>query len=306
MVPIYIFGERMKRIVVEPCFNEAHLLEAHIRNICDYLHPDMFVIAEGAFPRGPENTLEINDKFKSLYTLDGYRSFDFNEMQNTINHLKNVYPEVEFQFLQMNYGDVTTQVAYRIAYDSFQKDYNPDSEDIIFMLETDLFITKSQADRINQLCDELKPDEGFCSTFRTFFESPQVCIRGLQDRKRKVAVKYGTGKTYHKVGEGNFYDSYLQFLPIYDLKLFHYEWIRPLDYFELRLAQLQRDKVTENALRQCRKTIMKQPKNLQWCLDRDNPKESRFTLTLNAIKPEDHPIHIWTHPNFERYYGNLL
>ena len=55
-----------KKIVIEPCFNEAHFLEFQIPNICDYLCPDVFVIAEGMFPTGPEGLIKNDTRKQKL------------------------------------------------------------------------------------------------------------------------------------------------------------------------------------------------------------------------------------------------
>ncbi len=132
-----------RKIVVEPCFAEAHFLERHIYNVCDYLQPNVFVIAEGMFPHGPENTLGNTQNFSEQFTLDGKRSFDFHEMKAAVERCQRSYPEIEFHLLEMDYRDIDTATAYYEAYTSFLNVISVSPTDIIFPLECDLFFTEA-------------------------------------------------------------------------------------------------------------------------------------------------------------------
>jgi len=288
-----------KKIVIEPCFNEAHFLERHIRNVCDYLKPDIFVIAEGMFPKGPENTLSGNESFVRKFTLDGKRSFDFQEIKTSIKKCQQDYPRVEFHLLEMDYGNMDTALAYHTAYTSFLNVTSVASDDIVFPLECDLFFTEEQGRKVVDLCNTLTQDTGFCSTFQMFFESPKVNI--AKKRARKIAFRYGTGRMYDEVMLRNFNDTYQNvFIPTFDFGIFHYEWVRPGKYFKLRLVQLPKIHGLSEVFKRAQEIIRSKPTNLQAALDKEITK--RYPLVVNNLKLEDHPRHIHDHPNLEYYY----
>ena len=70
------------------------------------------------------------------------------------------------------------------------------------------------------------------------------------DRARKLAIRYGTGKLWDDLFKVFFWeDNYRHMLTNYKLHLFHYEWIRPGEYFNARVSQLNRTpELWENAL----------------------------------------------------------
>ena len=307
-----------ERIVVEPYFNDAHFLESHIHNICEYLKPDVYVIAEGAFPLGPEEDTDNIKQYLSKATLngEGKRSFDFGEAVNIIKKCSVKYPNVDMHFVLMDYDNKGTEDCYIDAYHSFLRiiDVGKLSENtLIFPLETDLFITKKQAEEILCKSDSLLPGQGFGSTFMEFYESPRVCFQ-RNDRKRKVVFKYGDGTFYYKVIAGNFNDRYLPesslydescHLDIYPLYLFHYPWIRPDKYFDFRLY----DQLTGSGRSDRSRPIYAQARELirskKYELsqkDLDEVNFVGFTLTLNNLNLNDHPKHIWNHPNFLYHY----
>lgn len=290
----------MKKIIIEPCFNEAHFMEYHIDNICEYFTPDIYVIAEGRFPSGPENSLNEDDKnFIDKYTLDGKRSFDFEELKQKVQKAKDKYKNTTFYLLEMDYLKGTnTQQAYTQAYMSFLDTVVPQPDDMVMAIECDLFFTRPQADICLKAFKCLKENEGFGSTFEMFFESPRVVL--AKHRKRKVMFKYGDGSLYAKCILGNFDDSYHSMLKMYNFKLFHYEWIRPDPYFEMRLAQLSRGIDGEKYIRNARNIIIENKNIVPDHLS--NFRAHRLNIRVSDYNKEDHPKHMWSHPNFRKYY----
>ena len=298
-----------RKIIIEPTFCEAHFLDAHIKNMCDYIKPDIFVLAEGMFPKGPENNTESLSSFAGKYTKDGdgHRGWDFDEVTQIIRQNGALYPDIDFYLLAMNYdADMTTERAYYEAYTSFRRVVPPLPDDIILPLESDLFFTEEQANQILTLAEGLEFNEGFGSTFKLFFESPKVCIPGAGNggRKRKVAYVYGDGKLCEVIALGNFTESYHAYITWHDLQLFHYEWIRPGKYWDMRFDQLSRKSYVYEALKRARVLIEHDPPHLKEDLETMVGWEGSFTLVANDLKIEDHPKHIRKHPNFIKYYGN--
>jgi hypothetical protein len=289
-----------KTIIIEPCFCEAHLLKQHICNVCDYLKPNIYIISEGIFPKGPEDKA-MNVNFRPMYTLKNNRSFDFERVVQIIEECKKLYPNTDFRLIEMNYEDnLSTQNAYLQAYTAFPNNINIGKDDIIFPMECDLFFTQDQAETILEKANKLKPEEGFGCSFLLFFESPRVCIR--HERTRKICVKYGNGSTYNRIMGQNFNDTYQNSIPIYNLKLFHYEWIRPGKYFNLRLDQLVRHPTVQATIISARNTILSRPKNLKNVL---KPFESgHLLLEVNGLGLEDHPKQFHNHEKMVYYYGN--
>jgi len=206
----------------------------------------------------------------------------------------------------MDYQEgIETAQAYFEAYTSFKMVVDPKPDDVIFPLESDLFFTAVQALQILHEVESIKVDQGFGSTFRLFFESPKVSIPGYggQGRQRKVALRYGSGQLMDMIAHGNFKETYQPHLQWFDWGLFHYEWIRPNEYWDLRMSQLSRRPITYGALKQARYIIEKNVPNLKQALESLQGWDGSFTLTTNDMKLEDHPFHIREHPNFVKYFG---
>ena len=305
-----------KRIVVEPCFADAHFLRGHIQNVCEYLKPDLFVIAEGMFPAGPENNTANLENFKQKYTLngDGKRSFDFREMTDIVTECIQRYPDVQIHWILMDYGDKNTKECYIDAYHSFLQVIDPvdiSPETLIFPLETDLFFTEAQAVAVLIDAEALKPGEGFGSVFHEFYESPRVYFNN-NERVRKLVFKYGEGTLYHNVIAGNFEDKHSPkssgfspdcYIPIRPFQLFHYQWVRPKTYSDFRIsAQLNRSPKVIKQYIHAREVIRAQKSTLTQ-QDLNLVSDKGFVLTLNNLRLKDHPKHMWRHPNFEYYYG---
>ena len=77
-----------------PVFCEAHLVKYQIQNIVDTINPDFIIYNEGMFPSGPESTTQVSEKFKSEFTLDGNRGFDYEEMKEIIHENQKKTPVV--------------------------------------------------------------------------------------------------------------------------------------------------------------------------------------------------------------------
>lgn len=292
-----------KLIVIEPCFNELHMEKLHIRNLCDYFNPDIYIIAEGIFPKGPENNMSLDsyNKFKDKYTLDGKRSFDYNELKLEIEKCKKEYPNIKFYLIDMNYPEQqhTTDTYYQLFtfFISDLIDVNP--EDIIIPSESDMFFTKEQAKLCKLQIDNLELNTGFGSSYLNFFESPKV--QKIIRFGRKVAFKYGNGTYYKKIMEKFLWENeYSKLLPIYDYRTFHYEWIRPGKYFDMRIEQVPREWSKEFI--KARDLIRIKPKNLVYRLSTEIKQRWTFELSVINTPKEYHPKHVWKHENFRYYY----
>jgi len=292
----------MRKIIVEPTFMEAHFLDAHIRNICDYIYPNIFIFIEGCFPKGPESTTQNMNEFKTHYTLNGYRGFDYEQVKKIIFENSQRYPNTSFLLIETNYDiNMETADAYYYAFTEWLKYVDVGPDDLIFPLETDLFFTAAQADLALSLAVRLSPDEGIGSSYISYFESPQVVFPWSGERIRKLAIRYGSGGLWHKLFKVFFWENkYKHMLKNYNLKLHHYEWIRPGKYFDARVAQLNRDEKFWQCVKEARMLIQEHPEGWKECISESDV----FPLEWKAITKEVHPPHIYGHENWERYYGN--
>jgi len=300
-----------KKIAIEPCFNEAHFLEFQIPNVCDYLKPDIFVIAEGMFPKGPENLIENDDKKRNLiekYTLngEGKRSFDFERLKKIIDYNKKKYSDVKFYLLEMDYVGRDTAECYQKAYTSFLRVAEVKPDDVIFTLECDLFFTKTQAETVLKLSNLLAPDKDFGSTYIAFFESPRVSWWTDARASRRIVYKYGTGKIWGNhdgiPGEERQFGK----TKMHNLKLFHYDWIRPQQYWDFRMTQVNIATKRRDHFNTARSFIRQRPPHTSKTnkiLQRMGWHPTRPWLSLNNLILEDHPKHIKDHENFKYYYN---
>jgi len=293
----------MKRIVIEPCFNEVHMEKLHIRNLCDYFKPDVYIIAEGIFPAGPENKMDKKayNAFVNKYTLDGVRSFDFEELKQEIEKCKVEYPNTEFHLIEMSYptGQTTDKTYYELFTFFINGLVEVGPDDIIIPSEADMFFTKEQAIKCNNLIDLLPPNRGFGSSYLNFFESPKV--QKIIRFGRKVAFRYGDGSFYKQVMEKFLWEpEYCKILPIHDFRTFHYEWVRPDKYFTMRVEQVPREWSDEFI--KARDLIRTKPKNLAYRLSSEIQQRWTFELSVVNLKKEQHPVHMHAHESFKYYY----
>jgi hypothetical protein len=288
------------RIVVETCFNEGHIMPYHIANVCDRFDPDFYVIAEGVFPYGPENSVRDIMGFKNRWTTDGFRSKDIDLLRETVREANSKY-RAEVILKEMDYGRAGTRHAYNVAFMSFLQHVEPAPGDLIFTLEPDLFFTKTQAENLIEICTRIGPGGGVNSTYCEIFESPKVVTD--KGRVRRVAFRYGDGRAYAIMCRDYYTESFLRYSHMVNarLGLFHYAWMRPGWYFDMRLEQLPRKGDLTHRLRTVRDTIGAGGEDLQKKLNALSRGDLRLVVT--DMKREDHPEHIWEHPNFKRYYG---
>ena len=296
----------MRKIVIEPSFMEGHFMDAHIHNICEYLHPDIYIVAEGMFPKGPEsNTINIT-KFKESYTIDGHRGFDYQLVQQAIDDNAKRFPEITFMLIDMDYGpNMKTSEAYYQVFTRFLKHVQVFPDDIIIPLECDMFFTEDQANTTLKAIEKLKLDQGLGASCKSFFEAPYVIFaRESTARTRKLAFRYGTGQLYDSVMKIFFWeDTYRHLLHNIDLQLFHYEWIRPGKYFEARIAQLNRQDSLWAEARDARDFIYEKPP-MEELLAHLPIFNKNWSIKYDAHDIIDHPKHIRNHETWKYYYGN--
>lgn len=292
-----------KKIVITPYFNEAHLARYQIGNMCDYLEPDIYVISEGLFPLGPEGNNKNCDDIVKEYTLngEGKRSFDFMELETIVAGYQAKYPRIEFHIIKMDYTGLNTPSCFKKAYNGFKQVVDPQPDDIIFPSEFDLFITKKQGQEILKLCNELKPNQGFNCTYMLFFESPRIHWLAAKTDSRRIAYKYGNGLKWGNYDgvpgtSKMFWDD-----PLYDLKLFHYKWIRPAEYWEFRKKQVHRFGAHHKRLEEAKKIIQTHRYNTT-NIDKKLKQLFRERFFLSNLKKEDHPKHFHEHESFKYYY----
>lgn len=297
-----------RKIVIEPTFCEAHFLDAHIQNVCDYLKPDIFIFVEGMFPKGPENTTKDIEEFKKKWTLDGTRGFDFPDVRRIIIENSERYPGTVFVLIPMEYpADTATDDAYYLAFTSWLKEIEVHPTDLIFALETDLFFTKNRAEEVLAVAETLGPDKWLGTTYASFFESPQIIFeRGEKDRYRKLVNRYGTGEGWHKLFRLFFWEEkYRHLIDARHFRLFHYEWIRPGKYWDMRVDQLARDPEVWERASNLRELIRENAHNLAGISTSLNiPGNTKWErlLYLPDVSILDHPPHIRTHSNWVKYY----
>ena len=291
------------RIVIEPCFAEGHFLEAHIRNTCEFLEPDHFIICEGLFPTGPEDSLssERMEEFKKLYTTDGKRSFDIEQMREIIAICQKDYPGIDLRMFEMDYNPrQNTEQTYYEVY-TFPRTILPlEPDDILIPHETDMFFTEEEANRLLEYAETMSPGTGAGIGAKTFFESPLVC--GHQ-RGRRGIFKYGDGKFYDKFfrsyywleGRPDLQKTLIEYLPVG----WHYEWIRPEPYFQMRLVQTFKHGVS-HFITQARDAIQREDFEALAKIPHLN------IWHKTDLKIEDHPPHIRNHPHFRKYYGESV
>jgi len=293
-------------ITIEPCFAEGHILEAHIRNYCEYVKPDKMIFLEGLFPTGPENSLHTQrmENFKKLYTTDGKRSFDIEKMRDIVKRCQADYPEVEIQWTEMNYsaGQTTERTYYQVY--TFPETLGLKPDDIIHPTETDLLFGKEEGLELRKQCDLLRNGEMMSLLMRQFFITPRVM---MGHRHRRGAWRWGNGQNYKKFFERYWWEeSSVKQLTNRHKMGWHYEWTRPGKYLEMRYEQTHKHNVSgmlRKLQAQIEGNVGATKAQLGIMCDEAIKMRTFPHLEFPDYTLEDHPIHIQRHPNLTRYLG---
>ncbi|NIM44916.1 MAG: hypothetical protein GTN80_03700 [Nitrososphaeria archaeon] len=271
------------KIVTVPIFNEAHLLPHFLKNVNEVIEPDLIILNEGMFPHGPENRHNISDRFIELYTHngDGKRSFDIESTRIFASEHENVVLN------EMDYGDISTKDAYIQAFTHGIPENTPKTASI-FLTEADVFIHEGDRKHLIEISRDLPDDKVLTATFMRFFIAPHVRI--YPDKERRIVMKYGDGSLVRKVAADNFLDHYVDRYAIHtDLRVYHYEWIRPGKYYSARRAQFEGAR--PEALMRWHDVARDQ-------ILRGEDINTSQPLRLETDRTIEHPIHIREHPSF--------
>jgi len=235
----------MKKIVIIPTFCESHLVRHQIPNIIDTIDPDYIIYNEGMFPNGTEGNKTITKDWLEKYTLDGYRGFDYLELENIIRDAQIKYPNTKIILNKMTYASETTSTECFIAATTNFKDLDIDIQpgDFIFPFEADVFHHENSKDEIAGYMAQLTEDTGFRSKWIDFIENQYYIEKliYLQPRSRRICIKFGTWDFYLSVLAKFMHEHDYNMLYPTDLITYHYCWWRPGKFKQLRYDQLQRD-----------------------------------------------------------------
>lgn len=231
-------SDQSRRIVILPVFCEAHILPFFLRNMCEVVEPDMVIMNEGPWPRGPEGNITTNKL--SRWIKDGNRSFDLEAMISAVEEVEKEHREVAFSMNFMEYKPgLNTRTAqahcYRFGLPPMK------TNDILFLLGADELIHEDQKDLLNRLITRLRPDTGFIGESVRVFTSPKILLAG--QRPGFPVLMWGSGELYRDVfTKDNFWlaEGSTVLKRKSRLRCFHYEWLRPGTYYDLRVAQLYR------------------------------------------------------------------
>jgi len=252
-----------KKIVIVPTFCESHLIKCQIPNIIDTITPDYIIYNEGMFPNGTEGNQTINKEWLNKYTLngEGKRGFDYIELQNIIKNAQEKYPNVKIILNEMDYSNnMSSTDCYVKATTNFEElGITINEGDYIFPYEGDVFHHEDSADEIAGYLKQLNPGEGFRSIWIDYMQNfsyvekhrikPLLFNNDGYDTymTRRICFRYDSGGEKYIRMLNNFIYSdshnptsgYGMLYPT-DLITYHYAWVRPNKFRELRCDQLKR------------------------------------------------------------------
>lgn len=254
-----------KKIVIVPTFCESHLIKHQIPNIIDTINPDYIVINEGMFPNGTEGNKTITQEWLDKYTLngEGKRGFDYPELQEIVKDAQKKYSNITIMLNEMDYDDSMTSTQCYVKATTGFKEWGIDVEegDYIFPYEGDVFHHEDDAEEIQNFMGQIEPGEGFRSIWIDYMQNfwyveKQRIKPWLPESKhhyegnymsRRICFRYDEGGVKYLNMLNNFMSTdhhhpvkgYGMLYPT-DLVTYHYAWIRPDKYRELRCDQLQR------------------------------------------------------------------
>ena len=254
-----------KKIVLVPTFGEEHLIRFQIPNIIDTINPDYIVYNEGCFPNGTESNREFNQEWRDRYTLygEGKRAFDFLKLKDTIEKAQKLYPNTKIILNEMDYSDcVDSTECYRKATNNFEElEIDIQEGDYLFPFEGDIFHHEDSAKEINGYLDQIEPGQGFRSIWIDYMQNFWYAEKSrikiyLNDERhnhegnwqsRRICFRYDKdGEKYNRMLDNfmttNYHHPELGYGMLYptDLITYHYAWIRPHKYRDLRCDQLGR------------------------------------------------------------------
>lgn len=306
-----------KRIVFVPTFAESHLIKHQIPNIIDTVNPDIIVINEGMFPSGTEGNKRIDQNWKDRFTLngEGKRGFDFLELKKIVEEAQLKFPKVSIILNEMEYklGMSSTECYKKAASNFDELGIKVEEGDYIFPYEGDVFHHENSKDEIENYLQQIKPGEGFRSIWidymQNFWYVEKCRIKPwLNDTRhhydgnymsRRICFRYDKGGVKYLRMLDNFMTTdyhnpisgYGMLYPT-DLITYHYAWIRPHKFRDLRCEQLARPdgywSTFVNNLDRC-----DEYKESEICI-RPN-KGSNTGAFVKFFNKFDHPKHIKDH-----------
>lgn len=254
-----------RKIVIIPTFAESHLIKYQIPNIIDTIAPDYIIIQEGMFPAGTEGNKQITQEWKNKYTLngEGKRGFDFLELKQIVANAQIKYPNTKIILNEIEYtmGMSSTQCYHKATTDLSELGIAFEEGDYIFPYEGDVFHHEDSAKEITHYMEQIKPGEGFRSIWVDYMQNfwyveksrikPWLPNPKYQYKdnymSRRICFRYDkSGEKYENminnfmtVDYHNPVSGYGMLYPT-DLITYHYAWIRPHKFRDLRCDQLQR------------------------------------------------------------------
>lgn len=253
-----------KKIVFIPTFCESHLIRHQIPNVIDTVDPDYIVINEGMFPAGTEGNKHLTQEWLKKYTLngEGKRGFDYLELKQIVQDTQKQFPNTTIILNEMSYApNMTSTDCYVAATTNFAElGIEVEEGDYIFPYEGDVFHHESAREEIAHYLTQIQPGEGFRSIWidymQNFWYAEKMRIEHWsgpdhQDKNdymsRRICFRYDKGgvkylnmlKNFMSNDYHNPITGYGMLYPT-NLITYHYAWIRPGKFRELRCDQLQR------------------------------------------------------------------
>lgn len=254
-----------KKIVFVPTFAESHLIRHQIPNIIDTVDPDYIIYNEGMFPAGTEGNKQITQEWKNKYTLngEGKRGFDFLELQQIVKEAQEKYPNTKIILNEMEYTlGMSSTDCYKKATTNFEElGIEIEEGDYIFPYEGDVFHHENSKKEIQDYMSQIEPGQGFRSIWVDYMQNfwyveksrikPWLKADNHNYEEnymtRRICFRYDKGGVKYEKMLDNFmtvkyFDpetGYGMLFPT-DLITYHYAWIRPGKFRELRCDQLQR------------------------------------------------------------------
>lgn len=292
--------EKIKKIVIIPCFGEAHFTKLQIDNLMSTIKPDVIIYNEGLFPAGPENKGGIDSNFINKFCYqDTNLAWDTKLIQQTIQDAQIKYPDTKIIWNHMTYDNLDASQCYTKAVSNFLEfgiQINPG--DLLFPLEGDVFFHENDMELLNEYISKLDYDQGLQAPYLDFMEN-QFYVEGNSlypemIHQRRIVIKFGTWENYKNIVK-NFISQKYNMLITFPRYIFHYAWWRPGKYKELRIHQLiRKPEYHQNFLSALEQARTSTQSNIVIRPDRNHGDPNRYITRIEI----DHPKEIINHENF--------
>lgn len=227
----------MKKIVIVPSFADLHFFKCWLPNVQEVIEPDHIIINVGLFPQGPENKGNITPEFREKWCHPDmpYVGFDYDDVVTLCQSYDNVAVN------PINYQDSDANKCFLTAISNGLPEII-EVGDLVFPLEPDAFQHEVNKKEIREITEALKPGQGIATKWVDFLETQfyTETINLDQPKYRRFCYCFDNLQNYRSAMDAFMTQNYSRLRRIDDFITYHYCWLQPPPYKQLRFDLIHR------------------------------------------------------------------